>query len=79
MNPTVAAICSTSPIAWLTKTPTVSTWGGSSLTILRARRTEIERGVPGTMMKPSMSAPSSTATIAVSIAVLPQTLTRIRT
>src|ERR1700693_4945830 len=55
--------------------PTGVTKGGSHEMIAAAAAGSMKRGVPSTKMKPSASAPASTATRASATLVIPQTFT----
>src|SRR5262245_57538968 len=62
---------------WSQKMPTVATNGGSARTIGATLSGVTKRGVFSTKMKPSASAPASTAVSASSRFVMPQILTRV--
>src|SRR5262249_11700465 len=65
------------PAGWSQKMPTVVTNGGSARTMGATVSGVTKRGVVSTKMKPSASAPASTAVIASSRFVMPQILTRV--
>src|SRR5262244_1527765 len=63
------------PVGWSQNTPTGVTNGGSQRTIDATCSGVTKRGVFSTKMKPSASAPASTAVRASSRVVMPQILT----